>query len=256
MNKDITGMKFGRLTAIEFAEKRNGHIYWLCKCECGNFVKVRKYSLVIGKTKSCGCLNRENRKLYARLRSAKISEKAEYIEGEEWKILEEHKEYSVSNLGRVKNNITNLLLKPTTNNNGYFKIGFWINNVKKHFYLHRLVAKYFVENKENKNIVNHKDGNRQNNNVNNLEWVTQSENNWHKYNILHYKNTEKQRNIAKLNIKKATAKICKKVKCIELDIIFESISNAEKEMKFGRNTLSYALLNNKNFYRGYHWELI
>ena len=57
---DITGRRFGRLTAI----RRDGYsdswqIMWLCRCDCGNTVRVLKWNLLRGRTKSCGCLKRE-----------------------------------------------------------------------------------------------------------------------------------------------------------------------------------------------------
>jgi hypothetical protein len=58
--KDISGEKFNRLTVIRKGKSVNRKTYWLCKCECGNETEVEGYSLKIGNTKSCGCLNREN----------------------------------------------------------------------------------------------------------------------------------------------------------------------------------------------------
>lgn len=60
--KDITGQKFGRLTAIkpEFKDKHYRY-HWLCECECGNTKTISYDSLVRGLTKSCGCLNDEQR---------------------------------------------------------------------------------------------------------------------------------------------------------------------------------------------------
>lgn len=58
--KDITGQKFGRLTALY--KLHNYHkraTYWLCVCDCGNFTEVRGTNLRYGQTKSCGCLNTE-----------------------------------------------------------------------------------------------------------------------------------------------------------------------------------------------------
>lgn len=54
--KDLTGMKFGRLTVIERAESKFGKTYWKCLCDCGNVTVVRKDRLKNGYTKSCGCL--------------------------------------------------------------------------------------------------------------------------------------------------------------------------------------------------------
>lgn len=58
--KDLTGQKFGRLTAIEDSGKRVGSsVRWLCRCDCGNLVIVSSNALRTGNTKSCGCLQRE-----------------------------------------------------------------------------------------------------------------------------------------------------------------------------------------------------
>ena len=57
---DLTGMKFGRLTVIEFSHQdKHKKRHWLCKCECGTIKTVQTGHLRGGKTTSCGCLNRE-----------------------------------------------------------------------------------------------------------------------------------------------------------------------------------------------------
>lgn len=54
---DITSCRFGKLTAIKSLGRKKGkHLYWLCKCDCGKFIEVRKDSLTRGLTHSCGCL--------------------------------------------------------------------------------------------------------------------------------------------------------------------------------------------------------
>jgi len=58
--KDITGQKFERLTVIKIAGKDKGRNYkWLCQCDCGNILKVVGNSLRMGRTKSCGCLQKK-----------------------------------------------------------------------------------------------------------------------------------------------------------------------------------------------------
>ena len=62
--KDITGQKFGRLTAIELIGLKadasgNRRAFWLCKCDCGNYVEVCGVDLRSGHTKSCGCIHKE-----------------------------------------------------------------------------------------------------------------------------------------------------------------------------------------------------
>lgn len=55
--KDLTGMKFGKLTVIKPVKTKNSkYSQWLCKCECGNEVIVYSYKLLAGRVKSCGCL--------------------------------------------------------------------------------------------------------------------------------------------------------------------------------------------------------
>lgn len=56
--KDLTGQKFGRLTAI-YSKNVNKRYKWLCQCDCGNQVWVNTASLINGHTQSCGCLSRE-----------------------------------------------------------------------------------------------------------------------------------------------------------------------------------------------------
>lgn len=57
--KDLTGLRVGRLTVIGQAERRGGRPAWRCICDCGNETAVITTSLTTGRTRSCGCLNRE-----------------------------------------------------------------------------------------------------------------------------------------------------------------------------------------------------
>lgn len=53
---DIRGQRFGRLTVMELAERKDGHSsWWVCKCDCGKVLEVRRSCLIKGTTKSCGC---------------------------------------------------------------------------------------------------------------------------------------------------------------------------------------------------------
>ena len=61
--KDLTGQRFGKLTAVAPTdERKRGTVVWECHCDCGNTVLVPLDYLVTGKTKSCGCLAKENAK--------------------------------------------------------------------------------------------------------------------------------------------------------------------------------------------------
>ena len=64
----------------------------------------------------------------------------------------------------------------------YLRVGLTKNKKQRKFFVHRIVAECFVDNPDGKKFVNHKDGDKTNNNCNNLEWVSQSENQIHAYN--------------------------------------------------------------------------
>ena len=57
----ISGLRFGRLIAVEFDHSKNHKCYWRCRFDCGNEIIVRRDQLTTGKTKSCGCLCNETR---------------------------------------------------------------------------------------------------------------------------------------------------------------------------------------------------
>ena len=85
--------------------------------------------------------------------------------------------YQISNLGRVKNTVTEEIKSQSDNGRGYKNVNLWKHNKGQTFYIHRLVAETFVENKLNKPEVHHIDSDRSNNAVENLAWVTTKENN-------------------------------------------------------------------------------
>jgi hypothetical protein len=84
--------------------------------------------------------------------------------------------YEVSNHGRVRNSITGKILKPNKGNHGYYRIRLSKDGGVKIHYMHRLVCFTFVDNPENKTVVDHIDRNKSNNYYENLRWSTISEN--------------------------------------------------------------------------------
>ena len=86
--------------------------------------------------------------------------------------------YSVNEEGIIINNISGKILKQRLQQ-GYKHVGLHIEHKNRSFRVHRLVAEAFIKNPNNYPYVNHKDGNRQNNNVSNLEWCTPSQNSLH-----------------------------------------------------------------------------
>ena len=103
------------------------------------------------------------------------------LEGEEWKDIEGYEGvYQISNKGRLKHiqvkNQCEKLVSLYQERTGYLRITLSHKNKRKKISIHREVAKLFIPNPKNLETVNHKDYNRTNNNVDNLEWMTAKDN--------------------------------------------------------------------------------
>ena len=108
--------------------------------------------------------------------------------------------YEVSNDGEVKsllrkqigiNRVTKEKILKLSNVNGYKYVGLKKDGISKMEIVHRLVAMAFIPNLQNKPFINHLDGNKTNNNVNNLAWSTNKENQLHSYRVLGTKGIKK-----------------------------------------------------------------
>lgn len=104
------------------------------------------------------------------------------MDKEVWKPINNYEMYFISNTSRVRKG--DVFIKGSIDNTGYVRVSLIKDGKNKKFLLHRLVAQTFIPNPENKPQVNHKDGNKLNNNESNLEWVTGKEN------ILHAKEND------------------------------------------------------------------
>ena len=114
---------------------------------------------------------------------SKINSKKKGSRAEEWKPIKGYEGlYEISNLGRIKRvNYKRMLKNYTNKRNGYEYVGLCKGGIKKTLRVNVLVAEAFIEKLDGSNQVNHKDGVKTNNVVENLEWVTQSENMLHAY---------------------------------------------------------------------------
>lgn len=160
---------------------------------------------------------------------------------EEWRTIEDHPNYSVSNLGRVRNDKTGKLLKPHKSNkeNGYYRVTLFqaTRESRKNFLIHRLVAMAFIPNPDNKKEVNHIDGDKFNNVVSNLEWVSPSENCLHAHRVLNCKSP------------------AKKVIRIEDSQVFDSIAEATYACGLkNSSSISLCLSGRWHTAGGYHWR--
>ena len=84
--------------------------------------------------------------------------------------------YNISSDGRVFSKLSNKELRPIPDGRGYLAVSLWVDGEMEKYKIHRLVAEVFIENPNNLLEVNHKDGNRHNNTVENLEWLSHSDN--------------------------------------------------------------------------------
>lgn len=160
---------------------------------------------------------------------------------EEWKDIEGFEGlYQVSNTGKVKS-LTRYKkeIKPELHKGEYFRVGLSNKGKKIHKFVARLVAKAFVANPDNKPCVNHIDGDRQNNNHWNLEWMTHSENNQHAYDNGLRVISQEHIDSFRVNCKLA---LSKKVKDLKTGEIYESLAQASEAVKIPTSTLSRKIL--------------
>ena len=163
---------------------------------------------------------------------------------EQWKVITEASNYEVSNFGRVRNISTKHILKGRLSKSGYLQVSLKIDDTNKfsNRYIHRLVAIYWIDNNENKREVNHKDGNKLNNCLDNLEWVTSSENQKHRHSIG--------------IVKTSNRKVGKFTKNNELICEYESIIQAANAEGHPRVSIDNVLQGRNHTLCGYVWKYL
>lgn len=171
--------------------------------------------------------------------------------------------YQVSSEGRVKSKARNgnwkeKILKPVKTKDNYFIVGLCKNGKSKNKRINRLVAEAFIPNPENKPEVNHIDGNKHNNKISNLEWVTTKENIVHAYKI---GLNSKEKNVSSL--KEYAKRGCenpKSKRVYQFDLngnliaIYVSVREAERQTKIKSQMISSCCLNKINHVGKYVWR--
>lgn len=170
------------------------------------------------------------------------------MEKEVWRDIPEYEGlYQVSNYGNVKslarNNcnvcLKDRILKYSKNHQGYKQVALFKKSKQKSFKIHKLVALAFIPNPNNYPCINHIDGNKQNNCVDNLEWCTYSHNNKEAYRL-------------------GLNKVSKKVNQYDLDNNFikqwDSLADVQRELKICAINISRVCRGMLNKTGGFKWR--
>lgn len=187
-----------------------------------------------------------------------------------WKPIQQNENYLISNLGNVKTKE-----KPCKHsrhkgvictrkerqifpaiNNGYKSFSISTNGGNKRYLLHRIIAETFIPNPENKPCVNHINGIKTDNRLENLEWVTHKENSQHAFKTgLNFPRYGMKGKIASLNKKS------KKINQIDIKTnfiikTFDSIHCVKRELNYSQSNICNCANGKRNSAYGYKWEYV
>lgn len=154
---------------------------------------------------------------------------------ETFEVIPSYESYSISKGGKVINNKTMKVLRQYEGKSGYMRVALRKDKKQKRESVHRLVGITYIENKEELPQINHKDGDKKNNNVSNLEWVTAKQNQQHRRYVL------KRGNV--------------KVRCVETGIVYDSIKQASVENQSYIPNIVRACKNGSTA-KKLHWEYV
>jgi hypothetical protein len=164
-----------------------------------------------------------------------------------WKQIEDTN-YEVSNEGVFRNLTTKIIIKGSISTSGYKMVSLHVNGKRITKQVHRLVALAFIDNPENKPQVNHKDSDKLNNHIDNLEWVTPKENMKHHYDNGGIKNNN-QTYKGKFGINHNRS-----IKIICDGVIYNGMSEASRITGIPISTISLAIKQNRKC-KGMHFQL-
>lgn len=159
--------------------------------------------------------------------------------------------YVVSNTGRIRRNGSDRD-HSMRDRKGYLTVDLYDGGQRSTERVHRLVAKAFVPNPDNKPEVNHKDGNKHNNNANNLEWVTSKENCRHAWDRGLIKPSRSMLGRQNPN----GGRKGRPIRIVETGEVFSSSLECEKAIDGNNRHINDCLRGRQNTHRGYHFEYV
>ena len=173
--------------------------------------------------------------------------------------------YIISSKGRVKSldrydsggrKRTGKILSAGNNKEGYKLVTLAKNGKLKTFKVHRLVAEAFIPNPDNKPEVDHINTIRYDNRAENLRWVTRKENESNETTKNHRSENFKGRILSEEHKKKIGKANGKLVYCVELDKVFESTSEASRQLGINKRNIASVCRGERNKAGGYHWKYV
>lgn len=158
---------------------------------------------------------------------------------EEWADILDYPNYMISNHGRIWNIKYDRLLKPSLDRYGYEYVCLYRNGESENKWIARLVAIAFLYPVLGSDLVNHDDGNKRHNHVDNLEWCTLTENRRHAF---------------RTGLQTPPNK--KPVRVIETGDVFESLTDCARSIKGHHSAISLCLSGKRNHHAGYTFEYV
>jgi len=161
--------------------------------------------------------------------------------------------HTIDKSGNIFSTISNKILKTELSNTGYLQIKVTVKPNVKHFYIHRLMGEEYIPNPLSLKCVNHKDGNKLNNNIENLEWCTYSENSQHSYDKLGRKAAPTGKFSKDCLSSKPVAQYSLIGKLIKE---YYSAKDVTVGTNFNRPGISMCANGKKNTHKGFIWKFI
>lgn len=158
--------------------------------------------------------------------------------------IKEFPQYEINTKGQVRNS-KGKILSQSISNNGYYRVHLCKDRKAKWYAVHKLVAQTFIPNPLHLPEVNHKDENKLNNNVDNLEWCNS------KYNT-NYGTRNKRISNTQTNNKK----LSQPVECVETNVIYPSIMGAQRQTGIFNTAIGKVCKGERKTAGHYHWVYI